>query len=81
MTEVQFGESAYADFEENTWTFEFPESYKVSAGKYAVVPTQQYDAMVMLCRKFSSGMPIEAKTIEEQNLYRDICQHSRLSTE
>jgi hypothetical protein len=81
MNKVQFGESLTADFKENTWTFEIEKDLKVLAGNFAIVPVEQYDAMVKLCRRFSSGLSIECKTREEQELYREICQNSSLSSE
>lgn len=44
--EIQFGISATADFEENTWTFEMPEDYSVSAGEYALVPKDKFDKAI-----------------------------------
>lgn len=42
-TETQFGISATCDFVENTWTFEMPEGFKVSAGEFAIIPKSEYD--------------------------------------
>ena len=32
-------------FEKGTWTFHFDGYYTVSAGKFAILPAEQYDAM------------------------------------
>lgn len=41
---IQIGESATADFEENTWTFEMTESLmKIKAGKFAIIPIDFWD--------------------------------------
>lgn len=42
MNKTQLGESASANFEENTWTFEMPEDFIVTAGTFAIVPVRQY---------------------------------------
>jgi len=81
MRTVQFAESLTADFEENTWTFEMPEDFRVTAGKFAIVPIEQYDPMVKLMRRVSSGMPIEIKSREEQDLYNELNQVNKLSTD
>lgn len=39
---TQIGESAMADFEENTWTFEMKEDFQVIAGEFAIVPKEEY---------------------------------------
>ena len=43
---VQFGIAATADFLENTWTFEMPENFSVSAGEFAIVPKAEYEALL-----------------------------------
>lgn len=43
---TQFGISATADFEDNTWTFEMPPVYAVSAGEFAIVPKEYFDQIV-----------------------------------
>lgn len=40
---VQFGISATADFEENTWTFEMSDGFSVKAGEYAILPKEQFE--------------------------------------
>jgi hypothetical protein len=45
---IQTGRSAEADFEEKTWTFEMPDGYSVCAGKFAIVPIDEYN-------KFNEG--------------------------
>ncbi len=43
---TQIGESLMGDFEENTWTFEMKGDYKVSAGKFAIVPIEEYNRLI-----------------------------------
>lgn len=43
---TQFGEALTADFEENTWTFEMEEEFKVSAGKFAIIPKEKYQELL-----------------------------------
>lgn len=43
---IQFGQSATADFEEKTWTFEMPEQFSVIAGEFAIVPKNTFKEML-----------------------------------
>jgi hypothetical protein len=43
---TQFGVSATADFEKNTWTFEMPNKYSVFAGEFALVDKTLYDQLM-----------------------------------
>lgn len=40
---TQLGISVEADFERDTWTFQMPIGYEVSAGQYYIVPKIEYD--------------------------------------
>ena len=40
---TQIAISASADFEQDTWSFEMESPYTVMAGKYAIVPIEQYN--------------------------------------
>lgn len=40
---TQIEESLTADFQEKTWTFEMPEDFKIKAGKFAIVPIEDYN--------------------------------------
>jgi hypothetical protein len=51
---TQFGISATADFEENTWTFEMPDNYSVWAGNFAIVDKQVYDKMLDALRSIEN---------------------------
>ncbi len=42
---TQFGTADSADFENNTWTFEMEGDFKVCAGKFAIVPIEEYSTM------------------------------------
>ena len=50
VTDIQFGTSAEADFENNTWTFLMPPNYKVWAGEFAIVDKPILTEMVELIR-------------------------------
>jgi hypothetical protein len=41
---TQIGTAITADFHENTWTFKMPSGFSVAAGKYAIVPKENYNA-------------------------------------
>lgn len=43
---VQFGKSRMADFEEDTWTFDMPEDFKIIAGEFALLPKTNYEMML-----------------------------------
>lgn len=43
---TQIGEALTADFQENTWTFEMPNDYKIKGGEFAIVPKEQYDTAI-----------------------------------
>ena len=46
MLKTQFGESATANLEEGTWTFEIRDELKVSAGVFAILPEQKYQKLL-----------------------------------
>lgn len=64
----QFGESLLADFEENTWTFEMPEDFKVISGNFAIIKTESYNellnAFTELTIAVSSGQCVIKKELE-----------------
>jgi len=41
---LQRGTSQTADFEENTWTFEMPEKFRVTAGRFVIIPEEKFEA-------------------------------------
>lgn len=41
---TQIGTAITADFSKKTWTFEMPTGFSVAAGKYAIVPKENYNA-------------------------------------
>lgn len=43
---TQFGTSATADFEENTWTFEFEGDFNVTAGDFAIIPKEKFNRLL-----------------------------------
>ncbi|WP_281681738.1 hypothetical protein [Zunongwangia profunda] len=46
MKNIQFGKSLIGDFEESTWTFKMPEDFTLSAGKFAIVPEEEYEKLL-----------------------------------
>ena len=45
MIKTQIGVSLTGDFEEDTWTFEMGEDFKVIAGHFAIVPLDDFKAL------------------------------------
>jgi hypothetical protein len=43
----QFGTAESASFENNTWTFEMQNGFTVCAGEFAIVPKDEYDALLV----------------------------------
>ena len=43
---TQFGEVVTGDFEDNTITFEIEGAMTVQAGKYAIVPIEEYEKLI-----------------------------------
>jgi len=43
---TQTGKSATCDFEEKTWVFEMDSDFKVIAGKFAIIPKENYDSLI-----------------------------------
>ena len=52
---TQIGTSVTADFEESTWTFEMPEDFTMSAGKFAILPVDKYNALIEALHEISKG--------------------------
>lgn len=44
---TQIGTAITADFSEKTWTFEMPSGFSVAAGKFAIVPKENYNAALV----------------------------------
>lgn len=47
---TQFGISFDANFDENTWSFEMPNDFHVTAGKFAILPKQKYQDLLRVLR-------------------------------
>lgn len=60
MKKTQLGVSATADFEENTWTFEMHTGFTVTAGTFAVVPVEQYNAALNNLETIIANFPLDA---------------------
>jgi len=59
-TKTQFGESATADFENGTWTFEMEKGMQIVSGKFAIVDRQVYDELLQALKE-------ELEQLEEWN--------------
>lgn len=46
---TQFGQSATCDFEDLTWTFQMPETFRVVSGDFAIVDKILYDQLMQSC--------------------------------
>ena len=56
MLKTQFGESATANLEEWTWTFEIIDELKVSAGVFAILPEQKYQKLLTAIKGIRNSM-------------------------
>lgn len=56
---VQFATADSADFEANTWTFEMEGNYRVAAGRYAILPEQEYKRLLEMARAEKAMTPLE----------------------
>lgn len=61
--EVQFGISSEADFEQNAWTFLFPNDYAVWAGEFAILEADKYRQLAEQNKELLEAM----KEIAEAN--------------
>ena len=52
---TQIGTSVTADFEESSWTFEMPEDFTMSAGKFAILPVDKYNDLIEALHEISKG--------------------------
>lgn len=51
---TQLATSLTSDFSENTWTFEMPKTgFVVSAGEFAIVPSEKYHALINMLDKIN----------------------------
>lgn len=55
IIKTQIGTSVAADFEESTWTFEMPEGFSMSAGTFAILPVDKYNALIEALEEISKG--------------------------
>lgn len=68
---TQFGVSVSADFGDDQWTFEMPESFEVTAGNFAILPEDKYLVMVAVierCRNFLNVHPENEMDSEMEGL-------------
>jgi len=47
-----------SDFEENTWTFEMQEDFKVTAGEFAIIPKDKYDNLLTALKGIRNSMNV-----------------------
>lgn len=50
ILKTQIGESLTSDFTENTWTFEMHKSFEVTAGKFVIIPEENFEILQNLMR-------------------------------
>jgi len=50
---AQIGIADSADFENGTWTFSMGADFRVTAGRYAILPEREYLALVDMANKAS----------------------------
>lgn len=58
---TQFGQSLTGDFEENTWTFEMLEDFKLSAGDFAIVPKIDFEVLITLVKRLQLAISKDEK--------------------
>jgi len=68
-TKTQLGTSLTADLHENTWTFEMPTGFSVAAGKYIIMPKENYNTALSKIALLNSFLENDkAKTILQELL-------------
>lgn len=65
IIKTQFGESATADFEENTWTFEMAGDFTVVAGEFALVDKKLYDQLI----KSVEDLSIHCQELDMESIF------------
>ena len=65
---TQFGDSITADFEENTWTFEMDGKFSVCAGNVAILPKENYDALIKAVKDISNLIGVHPDCTEDSEL-------------
>jgi len=67
---TQIGKSITCDFQENTWTFEMPKKFAFTGGKFAIVPTEEFEKIKienkMLERNCSRAQDLLEKSMPEE---------------
>lgn len=51
---IQIGSSASANFEDNTWTFQFDTTVKVAAGRYAILEEAEYKKLLGMAQQYDA---------------------------
>lgn len=62
---TQIGTAVTADFEEKTWTFEMENNFSVTAGKFAILPIEKYDALLTTLKGIRNSMNIHPDCQED----------------
>lgn len=68
---TQFGTAVTTDFEENTWTFEMDKNFKVTAGEFAILPKEKYDALLVALKGIRNSMNVHPDC-EENSEFEDM---------
>lgn len=61
---TQFGDSVTADFQENTWTFEMEGKFSVCAGMVAILPKENYDALLTAIKGIANSIAVHPDCTE-----------------
>ena len=75
ILKTQIGEALTADFEENTWTFEMPEDFIVTAGEFAIIPKDKYDDLITALKGIRNSMNCHPDC-EENSEFKDMVTRS-----
>jgi len=55
---TQIGTAVTADFEDNTWTFEMPDEFNVTAGNFAILPLEAYNKLMTAAKGIRNSMKV-----------------------
>ncbi len=58
---TQFGQSLTGDFQENTWTFEMLEDFKLTPGDFAILPKTDFEILTTLIGRLKLAISQDKK--------------------
>ena len=62
---TQIGDSLTSDFKDNTWTFEMPDNFNISAGEFAIIPKEKYDRLIVAMKGIVRSVSIHPDNTED----------------